>query len=157
MEGHRWRQGRPEFLPWANIERFDALRRAVVADELIGLEELFDARPQDFFTQVQNRSLTYYAQVWALVHFLMEGEGGTRRGAFGALVTDAASGALRERLSQSLGKQAAAEAMASRRGGAAARVYFGDLKALESEYRAFVARLARVGAREAIAAGRSPM
>jgi hypothetical protein len=82
FEGFRWDRNDntlPVFLPWSNPQRFDVLRKAHAEDRLIPLSRLLVSRPQDLIAHTDGRALTYYAQVWALAHFLREGEGAKYR------------------------------------------------------------------------------
>jgi hypothetical protein len=160
MEGHRWEGARPVFLGWSNVERFDQLRAASAKGELMPLRALLDTAPQDLLSRSVRAepALTYYAQVWALVHFLREDEGGRHRAALRRLVEDAALGGLRRALATRLGEREARAAMVSRRGPAVFEAYFGsDLERASERYAAFVAKIVRTGSRQAIVEGRSPV
>lgn len=89
------------FLPWRNYERFGELRSGARADMLIPLESLLDSSPEQFLKQGKDRLLLYYAQVWALVHFLHEGEGGRYAEPLRQLIQDAAEGRLAGRMANS--------------------------------------------------------
>lgn len=161
MEGFRWHpqlRDTPMFLPWANPERFDHLRDLVARDELVPLDELLQARPQDLIASAGDASLGYYAQVWALVHYLVEGRGTPSRDRLHALLRDAAGGTLYSTVRAAAGPDAARRAALTRRGDAVFTVYFAaDLAAADADYRAFIARVVRVGGRDAVIAGRSPL
>ncbi|MFO0894472.1 MAG: DUF1570 domain-containing protein [Phycisphaerales bacterium] len=103
MEGLRLnRDGKgATFLPWRNMERFGELRNAAQRDRLISLEKLLDSTPEAFLREGKDRMLLYYAQVWALVHFLNEGEGGRYREGMRQLLADAAAGRLAGRMAAS--------------------------------------------------------
>jgi hypothetical protein len=94
MEGFRQPRdaAQPTFLPWRNSERYFELRTAARRDRLATLRELVDGSPQSFLERSRDAQLAYYAQVWALVHFLREGEGGKYRAALGTLMDDAVTG-----------------------------------------------------------------
>jgi len=96
MEGRRQIPGKPvEFDPWLNHQRLNALTDAVVGRKgrrLIPLGELVDRSPQHFLKQDDRQLLTYYAQVWALAHFLVSGEDGRYRESLARLLEDAAKG-----------------------------------------------------------------
>lgn len=158
MEGHKWEGSTPRFLPWANIERFDQLRAAQAKGELLPLDRLLATAPQDLLMHAGDAAVNYYAQVWALVHFLAEGAGGAHRGALEALLSDFASGRGVARVSAALGRQAALTAVMERRGDGVFRAYFGaDVSALGAEYEEFMRRLVRPGSRGPIVAGVSPL
>lgn len=99
MEGRRQIPGRSiEFLPWLNPQRMGALRRAYANRQIIPLVELLDRSPQYFLERDGGRDstalLTYYAQVWALTHFLVSGENGRYRDGLERALRDAAAGKL---------------------------------------------------------------
>jgi hypothetical protein len=159
MEGHRWPRDadRPTFNPWRNFERFGELREAVRDQELIPFEELLDGVPQGFLKDGTSRLLTYYAQVWALVHFLVEGEGGKYRPGLERLVDDAVHGRVSERVAQAAGMPRRRVVPASA-GRAVFAVYFGtDLDRIGAEYDAFVWRITARGAGDSIWKGESPL
>jgi hypothetical protein len=158
MEGHKWSHEVPLFMPWANTERFDALRAAHAQGELIPLADLMDARPQDFLTPTNTDILRYYAQVWALAQFLVEGADGAYRDGLARALNDAAAGRMAPFLTETIGDRAALASMARRAGPAVALAYFNpDLDVLQAEFDAFVARIVATGSRDAIVAGRSPL
>ncbi len=160
-EGFRWHPSDrtlPVFLPWSNPERFDVLRGLVAEGGLIPLDELLLSRPQDLIRSADGRTLGYYAQVWALTHFLHEGAGAKYRDRLARLLGDAASGRLGRVLRDSLGERAAREAMSRRVGDAVFRVYFnGDLAEAREEYETFMHAVTLPGTRHNITAGRSPL
>lgn len=94
MEGFRRPKDRlePQFLPWRNPERFAELRASGRRGSIVGLRELLDGSPQSFLGVSRDAQLTYYAQVWALVHFLRDGEGGRYRAGLERLLADALDG-----------------------------------------------------------------
>jgi len=97
---------RPVFAGWANVERFDQLRAAAARGGLMPLEELIDANPQQLIALSTDDTLTYYAQVWALTHFLREAEGGVYRRGLELMLLDAAQGRLGRVLSATGARQA---------------------------------------------------
>lgn len=162
MEGFRWDsedQGRPIFLGWANVERFDRLRDAAQGGRLTPLTQLLLDRPQDLLDLHDNdRALDYYAQVWALIHFLREGAGGKYRAGLQALLEDAQAGAVAARVRTRLGPDAAAAYAFRRAGIEVFQTYItADLETASREFDQFIQRLRRTGARDAIVAGRSPL
>ncbi|TVQ31877.1 MAG: DUF1570 domain-containing protein [Phycisphaeraceae bacterium] len=159
MEGHRWDRDRAIFLPWSNIERFDRLRDAMNADELIPLPELLSMTPRETLGRVDQRGLTYYAQVWALVHFLNEGDNGAYSDSLRLLLSDAAAGRMARKLATHLGGEREARAMMMRRAGDAVFLtYFNeDLDATDRAYRDFIRQIVRPGGRDAVVSGRSPV
>jgi hypothetical protein len=161
MEGFRWEDSdrtRPRFLPWHNTERFEQLRAAHARGRLIPLAKLVQSSPQEIIDDSGDTALVYYAQVWALMHFLREGEGGMHRSAFERLLRDAAFGELARRIRRDAGSRAASAYAQRRTGSDVFKVYFGRTpEEMEPAYLAFVAHVVRVGARESIVAGRSPV
>lgn len=160
MEGHRWARDadRPTFNPWRNFERFGELREAVREQELIPLEDLLEGVPQRFLKRDgTSRLLTYYAQVWALTHFLVEGEGGKYRAGLERLVEDAVHGRISTRVAEAAGVPRRRISPASA-GRAVFAVYFGqDLDRIGAEYDAFVWRITARGAGDCIWKGESPL
>jgi len=102
MEGYVTRSdGVPSFRAWENRERRGALRESVRRDRMIPLGELFSRRPQAFLEDGRRTLLSYYAQVWALTHFLAVGEDGKYRASLEQVIQDAAHGNLHRRLMNS--------------------------------------------------------
>ena len=160
MEGHRWVLGghdEPEFMAWANMERFDRLRDAVNAGREISLVRLLGMRPQDELGSGGEGLLDFYAHVWALAHFLDEAEDARYRTQLCELLTDAASGNLRKVLVAELGRVPAQEALTRRVGDGVFRTYFGrDMDGVSRSFHEYVRAIVRTGGREAVAQGRSP-
>lgn len=163
MEGFRWRTDdpdRPEFLPWSNEERFDQLRKAVGANALLPLRDLVNSRPQDLIDTDRGGSpaLNYYAQCWALVHFLIESDDASRKPPLDALLRDAQGGRMIEQVSASVGAREASVLRTRRTGAGALAAYWPNesIGTLDTEYRAFVARIVATGGRDLAIAGRSP-
>lgn len=161
MEGFRWsdtERTRPSFLPWANLERFEQLRSATSRGRLVPLAKLQQSTPQEIIADDPDAALVYYAQVWALIHFLNEGESGKHRAGLQELLRDASSGELARRVRRDAGGRAAS-AYANRRTGVdLLAIYFGaSAEQLDSAYRAFIDQVVRVGAREKVVAGQSPI
>ncbi|MBA4119928.1 MAG: hypothetical protein C0513_04405 [Isosphaera sp.] len=160
MEGHKWVNDRPVFLPWRNTERFDRLRLAQGGDQSLALPELLRASPEVLLgTGTGERALVYYAQLWALMHFLMEGQGGKHRPAVERMLRDAAQGTLAAAVRASASGRAAglrADGLADL-GPAVFEAYTGESpEALDEAYRSFVQRLVRSNVRGAIVEGVSP-
>ena len=154
MEGYTSHpDGLPKFRPWANLERYHTLREAVRANGLLPLDTLIGRTPQSFLHESKSRLLVYYAQVWALMHFLAEGENGRHRLALQEVLMDAARGRL------------AVEALGSRGGPGGVRLgpavlkaYFDpDIKAFERGYLQFVRKAVRTGGRDRVVQGYSPV
>jgi len=160
MEGFRWdpdRPDRPRYLPWSNLERFNQLRTAHNNGRLFSLQELTRTRPQDLLVRVDGAALTWYAQVWALVHFLYEHDAGRHRPAIREMLIDAQSGRMRNRLAERFGVRGARTTLNARLGPGVLLAYVStDLDALDADYRAFIDRIVAPGSRHAITEGRSP-
>lgn len=161
MEGYRWDRTdrtRTNFLPWANEERYDALRRAERSGKLIPLAELTTATPQELMARDESLALSYYAQVWALTQFLMEGEGGAHADALRSMLRDAAAGRLIDEMGRTFGRRAAQASVMRRRGDGVLRAYVGKPGAdLDEAYRAFITNICRFGAKQQIVQGLSPV
>ena len=99
-EGHRFRRSdqKPVFMPWRNLERFGQLRMSRSRGRLIPIDDLLNQPPQTFVVKGEQQLLTYYAQVWLLMHYLAEGHGGKYRDGLAQLVKDAANGRIATRL-----------------------------------------------------------
>ncbi len=161
FEGFRWdRADRtlPIFLPWSNPQRFDTLRDAVADDRLMPLGEILVSRPQDLLEHTDGRALVYYAQVWALAHFLHEGAGAKYREPLARLLLDAAEGRLFGELAQQIGQRNARRTLGRRVGDGVFRAYFNDdLDAAQREYEQFIRAATLPGTRGDMTAGRSPL
>jgi len=158
MEGHRWTDGVARFSPWSNVQRYDQLRKAASLGKLVSLGDLLESTPQSTLSAADDAALTYYAQLWALIHFLHDGDGARYRASLSAAVRAASNGSLRSTLNSRLGERAAAGAMARRNGPAVALAFFGsDLGALESDYKAFIESLVAPGGRDRVTRGEAPI
>lgn len=160
MEGFRWDLAEfrsPRFMGWANVERFDQLRAAADAGRLMPLRELLLSAPQSLLGDSADGALTYYAQVWALTHFLREGDGGRHRGQLALCLEQAAGGRLYAMIASELGPAAAQRAALRRVGPEVFLVYFdSDLDRASRQYDAFLQQVIRAGSREEIVQGVSP-
>ncbi len=163
MEGFKWDAAapdRPRFLPWANTERYDQLRLAASAGTLISLHALVSNRPQDLIARNASgdQLLTWYAQSWALVHFLYEAEGSRFRAGFQQMLLDAAAGTLHEHIDTTLGQGSSRALRTRRTGPEILHAYLPQytLAELDDAYQQFIKRIVRTGGRDAIVAGRSP-
>ncbi len=157
VEGFRWNEldtDTPDFLPWANLERFDALRRASSAGTLMPLHTLVSTRPQDLMATDRgaDRVLTYYAQLWALVHFFRESGYST---GLSRTLTLAHQGTLLDHMSDGDARQ-----MRTRRTGPGVLDIIAPgvtLSELDDDYRAFINRIVSVGGRDRVLMGESPI
>jgi len=76
-EGQRWgKAGLSEFDPWHNPRRRNSLADAVVREETFPLAELLATNAGEVVGGPARRLATYYAQLWALMLFLQEGQDG---------------------------------------------------------------------------------
>lgn len=161
MEGHRWQGDSVTFAGWANVERFDQLRKACAAKAVLSLPELLSASPNQLVEHgTSGEALTYYAQAWALVHFLREGAGGKYRGQFELLLSDAAAGRMSQAVALDLSHRGIRSTglLASRTGPVVFQAYFGaELGTIDAEYRAFVQKVVATGARSDVVVGASPL
>jgi hypothetical protein len=161
MEGFRWDPSaadRPTFQPWSNFERFDQLRWGVRADRLMPLDRLVMSSPQDLIARDANAALFYYAQVWALVHFLNEGEDGVYSERLRALLADAAAGRLVPRIQKELGQRAARSFVQRKQGVDLLSLYFGRTpQEMQPGFDAFLDRVVKTGTRQQIWQGKSPL
>ena len=156
-EGFRWDDRDPDlprFLPWANLERFDQLRDAYGRGTLIPLRELVTVRPQELMRTDRgaDRVLTYYAQLWALVHFLRESD---HAPGLARTIEMARDGRLLDAMPES-----AARALRVRRTGPGVLAVIAPgrtLDELDAAYTGFVGRIVGVGGRDAVVFGRSPL
>ena len=143
MEGFRFDPSRPDvpiFMPWANTERYDQLRRAASAGRLLSLDAIMTTPPQELIATDQEMALTWYAEVWALVHFLNEGESGLYTNALHSILADASKGTSRTSIPLPLGSYIDTPA-----------------DELNKQFQAFIERITAPGARNKIVAGRSPL
>jgi len=158
MEGHRWAGASPVFMPWANVERFDRLRADVSTGTIIPLDRLLEMRPAEEIGNASGSALTYYAQVWALIHFLREGEGGAYRAPLRDMIADAAEGRMARAVSTRSSQFRFEGRRSLRIGPAVFTAYFGeDLETHARRYEAFLKRIVAPGSRGAVVAGRSPL
>ena len=161
MEGFRLtgeKRDQFTFKPWANPERFFTLRRARERDRLMPLDRLVRAMPQELMGGDEMGALTYYAQVWALIHFLNDGENGVYRPALVQLVNDAAEGRVAAHVRERLGSRAGSAYRAGRRNIDLLEAYTGKpATELDASYRAFIDQITRVGTGEKVMRGDSPL
>jgi len=146
MEGfHVARDGAFVFDPARNYERRRTLRRAVMDERLISLQEMVNRSPASFLKAGKEDLLIYYAQGWAMARFLVEGEGGRYANAFHRLLMDAAAGRLVGQLLEFSPRSVSlrrASLAAAGSGDTVVRVYFNaDVAEFESQYRTFILKI----------------
>lgn len=160
-EGHRFRRSdaAPVFMPWRNLERYGQLRSARYRNRLIDLDELVARPPQYFVAGSERGLLTYYAQLWVLVHYLVEGREGRYRDGLVKLVRDAVDGHITSSiydadrragiLGRTLGPNTGRDIIAT---------YFDeDYAGFKAGYEAFIDRVVASGNGTRIWQGRSPI
>jgi hypothetical protein len=135
------------------------LRSAVGRGRLIDLDRLLAEPPQAFVGEGERSLLTYYAQVWAFVHYLMEGESGRYRAGLGRLLSDAANGHIATTLydaDRSAGRRG--RLLGPDAGRAIIAVYFDDDYAqFKQGYESFVRTIVASGNGTRIWRGESPV
>lgn len=160
MEGHRFDQAAqaPVFIPWRNLERYGELRARGRRGELLPVADLFDRSPQSLLEGGGSRLLTYYAQLWVLVHFLVEGEQGRYRPALHRLLEDAVEGRISARLARHAGETGRSRrGVSTRSGRAVLAAYFNpDFEEFERQFLAFQAVLLDRSVGTLIWRGQSP-
>jgi hypothetical protein len=157
MEGFRSEPGehtRYTFMPWANLERFDRLRDAHGSGAIMDLPTLLASSPSRELSG--GDPLTWYAQVWALSHWLMQPQ---RRPAFERMVANAADGTLLQTVASTRGEAARVAATRGRGGLEIFATYFGDPAAhgpLDNDYKDFIRSVVAVGSRDRVTQGQPP-
>ncbi len=97
-EGQRWGMyALKEFDPWYNPSRQNQLIESLQGGHLHPLRRLLETHAGRIIEGSSRSVLTYYAQVWALVLFLQEGEGGKYAADFRRLLDDLGRPELLER------------------------------------------------------------
>ena len=160
MEGHRFDSaaGTATFIPWRNLERYGELRARGRRGELLATADLFDRSPQSLLAGGGRQLLTYYAQLWVLVHFLIEGEEGRYRPALHQLLEDAVEGRISARLARHAGESGRGRrGVSTRSGRAVLAAYFNpDFAEFQQQFEAFQSRLLERSVGTLIWRGRSP-
>ncbi len=97
LESFTLQDGVPVFDPRNNLFRRNYLRTALIVKEkgLFELSELLRIHAGDVFASPAKSSDTYYAQLWSLTLFLLDGPNKGYRDGFRALLADAGTEALR--------------------------------------------------------------
>ena len=157
MEGHTWHDGRARFKPWANLARYDQLRNAAAQERLLSLEELTASSPSHLAAFGDDRLLTYYAQAWALTHYLKL----HHPRALDAILRDAAEGRLNRRTNHAL-RELPPERRPTNHAAAVLAAYAAipegiTTAQLEQRLSSFTAQLIATGSRDRIAQGQRPV
>ncbi|MEO0632461.1 MAG: hypothetical protein AAFY46_17290, partial [Planctomycetota bacterium] len=97
--------------------------------------------------------LVWYAQVWALVHFLNEGNNTAYHDDFNRMLRDAANGTLNRTGSRFQNLSASTD----RTGSLFERYFDASAAELDPAYQRFIARVIAPGGQNAIVAGVSPL
>lgn len=142
-EALEWIGESPKFTPQRNTFRMNALREAVQRNRLIPLRELL-AVDAGWALSHDHREVaqTYYAQVWALMVFLRDGDDASRAKAFEKMLAEIAAGSFSARVSATQ-LTTAHDGSALGFGESVFRAYFeASPEALDTEYRGFVEQLA---------------
>ena len=132
------------------------LKARQIPDWQRALQDSF-TRPQDLLDGNAEGAINYYAQVWALVHFLHEGENALYRADLDRCLRDTSNGTLTRTVHARLGQRAANAHRTLRIGPQVFITYFGDVETASRQYDAFVEDIVRTGARDRVAAGLSPV
>ncbi|MFK7759311.1 MAG: DUF1570 domain-containing protein [Phycisphaerales bacterium] len=160
LEGFKWDEVQPDtprFMPWSNLERFDQLRKAHSGQRLMPMHTLVSNRPQDLMATDKggDRVLTYYAQMWAMVHFFREFDGGRYASGLARVLQLCVRGELLDELNEN-----DARLMRSRRSGAGVLSVIAPgvpLRELDAQYQEFINQIVRPGGRGRALAGQSPV
>lgn len=136
-EGQRWTtSGLERFDPWYNPMRQNLLAESLLKKRLFPLAELLGTHAGQVIHETSTKVGTYYAQVWALMLFLREGEDGKYAERFEQLLSALGSPDLERRLRA---EGVWAEGGRLSRGEALFRSFIGDdLEGIEREYLRFL-------------------
>jgi hypothetical protein len=162
MEGFRQPLGSPEpaFLPWRNTERYAELRSSARKGRISELRAVLEGSPQSFLAVSRDAQLSYYAQVWAFVHFLRDGEGGRYRAGLERMLGDAVRGTIGEsiRSCEALDARAKRLAASAKSGTWLVTVYLdADFEAFERSYDRYVGALLENNGWDRILRGECPL
>lgn len=150
MEAFEIRDGAPVFEPRKNLFRRNYLRDALATSQdnatsrLIALPELLRMHAGEVITTPDKSTATYYAQVWSLTLFLLEGPNRTYRDAFARLLHEA--GREEMRMAVRAYQVARPDAAGMNLGELVFRAYITeDLEGFRTEYMTFAGKLAFPG------------
>jgi hypothetical protein len=147
------------FNAWINPERFDQLRVAKYQGRLKSIRTMLISRPEVLLGEGAGNVLDFYAQAWALAHFLNEGSNGQYAESLRTLLADAGAGRVRSRLERALRSRGpiATEDRDNVLATVLFEVYFhSDLDAVDLEYQAFINTVVASGSRQLMLEGKSP-
>jgi len=96
MEGFRIRRGEVQFLPASNWDRLTTLREIMNSGRMSSLQDLMQSDPSSLLSTGRTTLLSYYAQLWGLVSFIIEFEDGKYMPALRTILQEAATGEIRE-------------------------------------------------------------
>jgi hypothetical protein len=94
FENIHWSKGLPQWNLSINANRAQRLRQAIDGKYMWPLEKLVTMHAGDVVGLGGEKIEAFYAQDWAFVRFLWEGEGGKYRPAFQKLIADTAAGTI---------------------------------------------------------------
>jgi len=136
-EGQRWDQhGLKEFDPWYNPLRRNDLSQALIANRLYPLRRLLETHAGEVIQGSTQGVATYYAQLWALILFLREGQQGKYAAPFNRMLADLGTSQAEQRARTA---HIWSERSAFNFGEALFRAYISeDLESVEQEYFAFL-------------------
>ena len=140
-DAERLRGGDVRITPRRNTIRINALRRALQRGEALPLATVVATDPGEVITRTHSaRTHLYYAQVWALVTFLMHDAGSDYARGFSEMLHDVATGAFSTRVSAA--RVIAANPSNVSGGAAAMHAYFGHgPEDLAQRYASYLVRL----------------
>ena len=127
---------------------------------LTPIREVLEGTPQSFLAVSRDAQLSYYAQVWALVHFLRDGEDGRHRAGLERMLADAVDGRIGERIraSDALDSRGKRLASTAKTGIWLVTVYLEpDFDRFAEGYDAFVRALVDANAWDRVMRGQSPL
>lgn len=124
----------------------------------MSLREVMSSTPTRQISTGGGDALTWYAQSWALIHWLNEGDNGSMHAGLLQIVADASNGMILKRVEDKLGPKAAVFVRQKRPGPEIWQTYFGtDSDLANDSYQAFISRVVATGSRDRVIAGRSPL
>jgi len=141
FEQVNWYKSLPRWNTAVNPHRVDSLKKAIDTNALWPLEKLISTHAGDIVGERMDKISAFYAQSWAFARFLWEGENGKYRPAMQKWLTETAQGTVYDPSHSHIRaglpwNRRAVKPMIEH--------YVGtDLKTLETEYLAYIKRIAR--------------